>query len=112
MKSYIVRSIAVVTILAAVVISTGCALFKPTPACGCPQITQPIASGLAYGGTLAAIKKGAPKSVMSGIASNIDASIVTGQFDGTLIDVSIAKAGGQTWAQAFGAVEIMFGTAW
>jgi len=108
MRKNIVRSLAAITLFAAAVASSGCA----STSGGCPTVTTTSAELVAYGGTLAALKSGAPVSVITGIDSNIDNSVSTGQFDSTAIVTAIIKAGGQQYAPYFGAVEILFGTAW
>lgn len=107
-----VRNILFGSIIAGAILCSACALFGPTPTGQCPQITTTTAEGVAYAGGLAALKGKAPAAVLTGIASNIDASVVSGKFDGTLIENAIAKSGGKTWAQALGGIEILFGNQW
>jgi hypothetical protein len=105
------KTVSIVAIAVLVGLSA-CSLFKPTPEGQCPQITTTGAELLAYGGALAAMKGGVPSADISKIAVDIDASVASGQYDGTVLDAAILKAGGQTWAPYLGGISILFGTTW
>lgn len=102
-RSLFVGLFAVVSLLA-----VGCQILKPTPAGDCPTVTTTGASIVAYAGSLAALENGAPPSVLSKIASNIDAVVVSGQFNADIVSIILENSGGAKWAQYLGGAALLF----
>jgi len=86
---------------------TGCALFKPTPDGKCPQFTVLGTEGIAYACGRGALLAGAPASILTEVAANIDAAVATGKLDSSTITVAlVAKAGG--WMKELAGVAAIF----